>query len=522
MENLQLSLKDIEIATNHFSPKNRFESGIYWDAYKGELPHADADADVDADANTTVVAKRWDSKFDDQFWREVDILSKRKHKNIISLVGYSNEVNEKVTVYEHMSKGSLDECLEDSNLKWMKRLRICIDVASALEFLHGGDVTVKKVVVHGNIKSHSVLLNDDWNAKISNFELSSIVSLNQDMEHINDEKSDIYSFGVVLFEIMCGRLAGVDGCENKSQSLGPLAKQYYEQGNLIELVFEDIKKQVVPESLTTFADIAYKCLNEDINKRPKASEIVIQLKKALELQEDYEIWEPKLPIDYKDIIQSVSKHSKIDNSMETKEDIYNMFTKGILLQDSKVLFSLGSKGERNEMISARMFSRKNHTSHKWLSVPESRFPKVLKMHDSSNLKIQIKIRTQYLSPCANYKIIIIFKFCSPTKSQAKRIYVNLKYKMGNETMHSYFATWREDGWMTIELFQFLNRKRDTDFEVLLESFSQCYCGRHSVYIEGIQFQAIENASLKILFGFDSVLINYKFLIWTCNLYAGET
>ncbi|KAI7731908.1 hypothetical protein M8C21_027229, partial [Ambrosia artemisiifolia] len=85
------------------------------------------------------------------------------------------------------------------------------------------------------------------------------------------------------------------------------------------------------------------------------------------------------------------------------------------------LFSLGSNGERNEMISAKRFSYKNHL-RKWRSLPESR------------------------------------------KSEAKRMYVNLKYKMGNESLNAYFATWREDGWMMIELFQFLNHKKDTDFE----------------------------------------------------------
>ncbi|KAJ0736016.1 putative phloem protein [Helianthus annuus] len=110
----------------------------------------------------------------------------------------------------------------------------------------------------------------------------------------------------------------------------------------------------------------------------------------------------------------------------------------------------------------------------------------------SNLNIQIKIRTQYLSPSVNYKVHLIFRFRGPRKSQAKRMYVNLKYKMGNKSLNAYFATWREDGWMMIELFQFLNHKKDTDFEVLLESFSRCYCGTDSIYIEGIQFQAINN------------------------------
>ncbi|KAJ0735784.1 putative phloem protein [Helianthus annuus] len=132
------------------------------------------------------------------------------------------------------------------------------------------------------------------------------------------------------------------------------------------------------------------------------------------------------------------------------------------------------------------------------------------MSNISNLNIQIKIRTQFLSPSVNYKAHLIFRFSGPRKSEAKRMYVNLKYKMGNENLHAYFATWREDGWMMIELFQFLNHKKDTDFEVLLESFSRCYCGSDSIYVEGILFQAIDNASLIMLFGSHSILFGlYK-------------
>ena len=80
------------------------------------------------------------------------------------------------------------------------------------------------------------------------------------------------------------------------------------------------------------------------------------------------------------------------------------------------------------------------------------------------------------------------------------MYVNLKYKNGNENLHSYFATWREDGWMMIELGQFSTQKGDNDFEVLLESVSRCYSGSGAIYVEGIECQAIDNASLKILFG----------------------
>ncbi|KAI3677188.1 hypothetical protein L1987_86810 [Smallanthus sonchifolius] len=98
-----------------------------------------------------------------------------------------------------------------------------------------------------------------------------------------------------------------------------------------------------------------------------------RLKKALEFQEDYEIWGPKLPIDYEEIIR-VSNTPEIYKK-KLKKDLYNMFSKGILLQDGKVWFWLGRNGERNEMISAKRFSYKNHLLRKWRSIPESRFPK---------------------------------------------------------------------------------------------------------------------------------------------------
>ncbi|MFS7990308.1 putative phloem protein [Helianthus anomalus] len=232
--------------------------------------------------------------------------------------------------------------------------------------------------------------------------------------------------------------------------------------------------------------------------------------------EDYEIWEPKLPTDYKEIIQ-VSKNPEIYKQI-TKKGLYDMFSKGILLQDGKVWFSLGSNGERNEIISAKRFSYKDHLLRKWRSIPESRFPKVAEMLNISKLNIHIKIRTQFLSPSVNYKVHLIFRFSGPRKSQAKRMYVNLKYTMGKENLHAYFATWREDGWMMIELFQFLNHKKDTDFEVQLESFSRCYCGNDSIYIEGILFQAIDNASLIMLFGSHSILFgSYKVNIFFSKL-----
>ncbi|KAK1406534.1 hypothetical protein QVD17_41937 [Tagetes erecta] len=354
MKSLQISLKDIQMATENFSQKNWFGSGRYWEAYKGEIPHANVDT------NTTIVAKRLNSNFDDQFRTELDVLLNHKHDNIIGLVGYCNEENENIIVYEHMSKGSLDKYLKDSNLRWMKRLQICIEIASALKFLHADDATLKKVI-HRNIKSHVILLNDDWNAKISSFELSALDSLPQDMEHINEdgyldpkykegfltEKSDIYSFGVVLFEILCGRLAWVEGSEDNVRSIGSLAKHYYEQGKLDEMVFDDVKNY-------------------------KAGEVAIQLKKALKLQEDFEIWEPKLPPHYKEIML-LSETPEID----VKKDIYDKFSKGILLpKEKEVSHDEDNKNKKEVQEVPKLNSDSDHTRH-LPTIDEQLFPRAL-------------------------------------------------------------------------------------------------------------------------------------------------
>ncbi|KAL8263417.1 hypothetical protein R6Q59_024766 [Mikania micrantha] len=487
--NLHISVEVIKLGTDNFSDCKCIGEGRYWKQYAGEILHADK--------HITVVAKRWDNKSPQtrhQFLTELQILSQYKHENIISLVGYCNEGGERIIVYESASNGSLDKHLANASLSWIKRLKIFIDVAKGLEFLH---TSVSRM--HWGIKSASILLDGDWKAKISNLELSAQLSSMESIhDHITDDnayvskydielgfltkESDIYSLGVVIKELFRGIPARLDSLH---------IYRYYYTGSLRHQdAFDGIEKQIDPKTFKTFADIAGRCLDDKAFNRPDATQVITELEKALEFQEDYEKWEPRLPVDYQKIIQ-MSKTPELYQSIEMRRDLYNMFLKGILLQDGN-LFSIGTNGERNEMMPARRFSYGNRRSHKWRSADGSRFPKVAEITDISNLKIQIKMKKQFISPSVNHKVYLIFRVCGPRKSQAKRMYVNLKYKTGNETLHAYFATWREDGWMMIELFQSLNNKEDTDFEVLLESFSRCYCGSSSIYIEGIEFQAIDN------------------------------
>ncbi|XP_071687450.1 uncharacterized protein [Rutidosis leptorrhynchoides] len=274
-EALRISLNEIQLATNNFHDNNCVGGGGFGKVYIGKLPLSDY----------TVVAKRLDTtggQGDKQFRNELQILFEYKHDNIISLVGYCDEKDTKVIVYEYAIRGSLDRYLNDSRLTWIKRLKICIDVATALDFLHRGTRTLA-TVIHRDIKPDNILLTRDWNAKLADFGLSLISAINNETDFVFNhacgtegyvdplylksrfltKKSDIYSFGVVLFEILCGR-STFQVRKEKGVYVPIFIKDRFEKGKgkHDDVVFEEIKEQIMPEALSVFHTIAYRCLNQ--------------------------------------------------------------------------------------------------------------------------------------------------------------------------------------------------------------------------------------------------------------------
>ncbi|GJW33817.1 kinase-like domain, phloem protein 2-like protein [Tanacetum coccineum] len=517
-DNLKLSLEDIKSATKDFSQDNIIGHGDSGNVYKGATHNTHGD--------NIIAAKRLDKKSGQgdvevlaevataKFMAELDILMEYKHLNVIGLVGYCDEEDEKIVVYEYASRGSLDKYLSDDSLTWVMRLKICIDIAIGLEFLHGS-VSSPGMVIHRDISSSNILLFDDWKAKITGFGLSLVCPTNQNVvDYVIDnvtgtigycdplhsktgfltKESDIFSMGAVLFDILCGKLSS-EKLDDEYLYLPFLAKHHYHAEKLDKLVFKGIKEQIVPQSFITFAEIAYRCIHHMREKRPTAHEVVIQLKKALEFHEDFEKWEPKLPTDYKEIIK-MSKCPEI-YSTKKKEELYNIFSKGLLLQQDKVLLSFVGNGERNEMVSATMFSYTNSCPHEWRSLPESRFETVVEISDITNMFIGIKTRAQFLSRNVVYGVYLVFKFCESRNFASKPMYVDLNYTKGHESLNAYFATWRNDGWMMIELYRFLNKNEDVVFEFLLECFSSFHCGDGGICVEGIEFRAIEKVKHEI-------------------------
>ena len=293
-----MSLEDIKSATQNFSDDNILGRGGFGNVYKGVASHANGE--------TRFAAKRLDRRFfgpgETGFFRELDIPLKYKHENVIGLVGYCDDEIEKIILHEFASRGRLDGYLSDASLTWVMRLKICIDIASGLNFLHATDVN-QEVVIHRDIKSSNILLFEDWKAKIAGFGHSLVCPINQDIEYVIDDaagtigysdplyskthfltkESDIFSLGAVLFDILCGKPSSIK-LDDEFLFLPFLAKNRYQVGKLDELVFEGIKEQVDPQSFVTFARIAYQCLHHKRERRPKAGEVVIQLKRALEFK----------------------------------------------------------------------------------------------------------------------------------------------------------------------------------------------------------------------------------------------
>ncbi|KAL9999210.1 putative protein kinase RLK-Pelle-LRR-I-1 family [Helianthus debilis subsp. tardiflorus] len=268
LDHLRLRLNDIELATENFSETYCIGSGGYGMVYKAELDHFDGInvSEIEGKSkgelrkkNSFVAIKRLYSRVDRQgeqgFVAEIGTLSNCKHPNIVPLLGFCDEGRELILVYEYVANGSLDDYLGNidnvTNLVWAQRLQVCLDIAHGLNYLH----TRKPMIVHRDIKSANILLDDTWVAKIADFGLSKLQCTNQqgttlvtnniagtevylDPEYLNTGKlkkeSDIYSFGVVLFEILCGRLAYDKNFGEKG--LPSIARQRFNEGTLKGMV----------------------------------------------------------------------------------------------------------------------------------------------------------------------------------------------------------------------------------------------------------------------------------------------
>ncbi|XP_023743705.1 uncharacterized protein LOC111891875 isoform X1 [Lactuca sativa] len=501
---LKIQLEEIKSATDTFDNNNFIGEGGFGKVYKGEISHSKG--------QSMVAFKRLDRSHgqgDPEFLKEILMLSGYTHENLISLLGFCDEDGEKIIVYEHAANGSLDRHLSSTTLTWRQRLKICLGAATGLCYLHHPKETQERVI-HRDIKSSNILLDENWNAKVSDMGLSKIGPTNQQrtfllvtnvvgtlgyidpmyMEtSILTEESDVYSFGVVLFEVLCGRVC-YENNNGSFHSLVRLWKKSYKDKKLDEIIFQGLKQNMDQRSLATFSDIAYRCLQKYRGERPKMCHVVEKLENALRFQEIFEDVEQKW-LYYEEISKAASPRLVY----RSEEHLKILLSKGIFLHRGKTWFCLDKDGEHCEMISAaeclipiRIVSSSYYKQQKKSRIAvKSRFAVNYNIPYSRQFKTHVK--TQFLSSHVTYTLNLVFHSDHYTSND----YLGLNYILAGETKSStvYLANKREDGWLMAELYQFNSDSRNVDFEITFQSNDR-------LLVEGIEFLPVERVDHQVL------------------------
>ncbi|KAL7107050.1 hypothetical protein ACP275_06G029500 [Erythranthe tilingii] len=285
-------LREIEEATNGLAYDNIIGTGEYGVVFHGWL----------MDSNTTQVAVK--KLFNNRgrggrkaFAREVEALLSIHHRNLVKLLGYCAEGTHRVFVNEYVDNGNLDRWLhrctgEVRPLTWNVRMSIIIGIAKGLAYLHED---TEPPLVHGNLKSSNILLDQQWNPKISDFGItkflghewkntsappkgmSGYIAPEYDSIRYLNEKSDIYSYGVLIMEIVSGRSAIESTVNEIEEYLVDWMKSNVADENFHLIIDPKLPELPLIKELKRVLLVALRCVDFEVEKRPKIGEILCML-----------------------------------------------------------------------------------------------------------------------------------------------------------------------------------------------------------------------------------------------------
>ncbi|KAB2022389.1 hypothetical protein ES319_D07G207100v1 [Gossypium barbadense] len=290
------SLDEIKAATNNFHDDLVVGKGGFGKVYKGFMDEGEK----------IVAIKRLNPESSQgirEFLTEIEMLSQLRHVLLVSLIGYCNEKREMTLVYDFMSNGTLSDHLYGTSfaydpLTWMQRLEICKGAATGLNYLH---TEVRHTVIHRDVKTSNILLDDKFTAKVSDFGLSKedpkdemlITGIKGTRGYMDPEyarghkltkKSDVYAFGVVLFEVLCARKAVNTKLPQAQMSLAHWAKQCIADGTLYKVIDPYLIGKIAPECFKVYVEIAESCIADVGTDRPSMTDVMERLGFAIELQ----------------------------------------------------------------------------------------------------------------------------------------------------------------------------------------------------------------------------------------------
>ncbi|OIS96176.1 PREDICTED: probable serine/threonine-protein kinase At1g01540 [Nicotiana attenuata] len=283
------TLRELEIATNFFAHENVIGEGGYGIVYRGVM-----------EDNSSVAVKNLlnnRGQAEREFKVEVEAIGRVRHKNLVRLLGYCAEGAHRMLVYEYVDNGNLEQWLHGdvgpySPLTWEIRMNIILGAAKGLTYLHEG---LEPKVVHRDIKSSNILLDKQWNSKVSDFGLAKL--LGSERSYITtrvmgtfgyvapeyastgmlNDRSDVYSFGILVMEIISGRnpvdYSRAPGEVNLVEWLKTMVSNRNSEGVLDPKLREKPSSRALKRALL----VALRCVDPNAQKRPKMGHVIHML-----------------------------------------------------------------------------------------------------------------------------------------------------------------------------------------------------------------------------------------------------
>lgn len=308
----EFTLAELAAATNDFSSENKLGAGSFGVVYRGKLSDG---REVAIKRGETGQKKKKYQEKETAFESELAFLSRLHHKHLVRLVGFCEEKEERLLVYEYMKNGALYDHLHDKNNveksssflnSWKVRIKIALDAARGIEYLHNYAVPP---IIHRDIKSSNILIDANWTAKVSDFGLSlmgpesgrdcrptkaagTVGYIDPEYYGLNvlTAKSDVYGLGVVLLELLTGKRAifknGEDG--GTPISVVDFTLPAIMAGELVKVLDQRVGPPELneAEAVELVAYTAMHCVNLEGKERPTMTDIVANLERALTLCDD--------------------------------------------------------------------------------------------------------------------------------------------------------------------------------------------------------------------------------------------